>query len=126
MEPRTEFVRQNSLRRCGKRDGPKVTLSDTNKLQLAVKTCLNSKVVSQHSDILAPIAVKAVQSICDKAVPDNVDLRNIRVVGAVGATVDETELVPGIVFRQHAHSGENQKKENAKIGMAQFQLSAPK
>lgn len=106
--------------------GKEVCLDDTAMLQQAVKTCLNSKVVSQHSHLLAPIAVKAVQMVYDKSRPNNVDLRNIRVVESLGGTIEDSELVDGIVFNQHSHSGQNSRQENAKIGLAQFQLSAPK
>jgi len=44
----------------------------------AATTSLASKVVSQHSDILAPIAVDAVLKI-HKEGENNVDLRNIHV-----------------------------------------------
>jgi len=106
--------------------GEKVSIKDTAKLEQAVKTCLNSKVVSQHSDLLAPMAVKAVQMIHDPEQPDNVDLRNVRVVGQLGGTVEDTELVDGIVFRQHVQHSEITSVNNAKIGMIQFCLSAPK
>jgi len=106
--------------------GMTVCLDDTAMLQQAVRTCLNSKVVSQHSHFLAPIAVKAVQMVYDKSLPDNIDLRNIRVIESLGGTIEDSELVDGIVFNQHSHSGQNSRQENAKIGLAQFQLSAPK
>jgi len=71
------------------------------------------------------MAVKAVQMV-HEAGRDNVDLRNIRVVTQLGGTVEDTELVDGIVFRQHVHGGNVTEIANAKIGMAQFCLSAPK
>ena len=66
----------------------------------AVVTCLSSKVVSQNSDILAPVAVDAVLNIIDPDKSDNVDLNDIRIVKQLGGTVDDTELVPGIVFEK--------------------------
>merc|ERR1719336_2554993 len=108
--------------------GKSVTLEDSEQLQQAAITSLNSKVVSQYSDTLAPIAVKAVQGVYNPAIPDNVDLRNVRVVCKKGGTVDDTELVDGIVFTQKTANaaGGPARIQNAKIGLIQFQLSAPK
>jgi len=108
--------------------GRSVKLEDSEQLQQAAVTSLNSKVVSQYSDTLAPIAVKAVQGVYNPAIPDNVDLRNVRVVCKKGGTVDDTELIDGIVFSQKAANaaGGPTRIENAKIGLIQFQLSAPK
>lgn len=61
-------------------------------------TCLSSKVVSQNSDILAPMAVDAVLKIIDKDTAENVDLNNIRVSMKIGGTVDDSELIDGLCF----------------------------
>lgn len=95
----------------------------------AVVTCLSSKVVSQNSDILAPIAVDAVLKIIDPDTARNVDLNDIRIVKQLGGTVDDTELVPGIVFEKGANKGAAggpTRIEKAKVGLIQFHLSAPK
>jgi len=57
-----------------------------------------------------------------------VDLRNIKIIKKLGGTIDDTELVEGLVFTQPAqHSaGGPTRVENAKIGLVQFQLSSPK
>lgn len=66
----------------------------------AVVTCLSSKVVGQNSDVLAPIAVDAVLNVINPDTATNVDLNDIRIVKQLGGTVDDTELVPGIVFEK--------------------------
>merc|ERR1740124_1777889 len=88
-----------------------VDLADRDELIKAATTSLNSKVISNNSDILAPLAVDA-----------------IAVVKKLGGTIDETSLVDGLVFTQRArHSaGGPGKVANAKIGLIQFCLSAPK
>merc|ERR1719461_1658891 len=108
--------------------GKSVTLEDSEQLCNACITSLNSKVVSQYSDTLAPIAVKAVQKVYDEQIKNNVDLRNVRVVCKKGETVEETELVDGIVFAKSVSNkaGGPSRIENAKVGLIQFQLSAPK
>lgn len=91
-------------------------------------TCLSSKVVAANSDTLAPMAVDAVLKIIDKT-DENVDLRNIKVSMKLGGTVDDSELIDGLCFTNNKVShfaGGPQRIENAKIGLIQFCLSAPK
>jgi len=105
-----------------------VDLQDRQSLIDAVTTCLSSKVVSQNSEVLAPIAVDSVLGVIDAATAKNVDLRDIRMVQQVGGTIDDTELVDGIVFDKGAKksAGGPTRVDNAKIALIQFCLSAPK
>ena len=86
------------------------------------------QVVSQYSGLLAPIAVDAVMQVIDPATATNVDLNDIRCVTKVGGTIDDTELVNGVVLTQSAlkSAGGPARMEKAKIGIIQFQLSPPK
>jgi len=104
-----------------------VNLTDREQLIKAASTSLNSKVISNNSSLLAPLAVDALLSIVEPNAT-NVDLRDIAVVKKLGGTIDDTELVKGLVFKQkatHAAGGPT-KVINAKIGLIQFCLSAPK
>jgi len=95
----------------------------------AVNTCLSSKVVCQNSDLLAPIAVDSVLGILeDPETATNVDLRDIRMVEQMGGTIDDTELVNGLVFRKGStkSAGGPSQITNAKVALIQFCLSAPK
>lgn len=105
-----------------------VDLSQREQLIRAAQTSLASKVVSNSSEDLAPLAVDAVLSIIDPRTAVNVDLNNVRIVKALGGTIDETELVHGLVFTNRAShvAGAPVRIANAKIGLAQFCLSAPK
>lgn len=105
-----------------------IDLLDRQAVLDAVNTCLSSKVVHNNSDVLAPIAVDAVLGIIDPLTATNVDLRDIKIVKQVGGTMDDTELVRGLVLETGAkHSaGGPTKIENAKIALIQFCLSAPK
>jgi T-complex protein 1 subunit delta len=76
-----------------------IHLTDRADVLNAVKTCLSSKVVHNNADILAPIAVDAVLSILTEGA-SNVDLRNVKIVKQVGGTIDDTELVKGVVLEQ--------------------------
>ncbi|KAL9933097.1 hypothetical protein V8E36_007815 [Tilletia maclaganii] len=167
-----------------------VNLDDKESLLRAASTSLNSKIVSQYSSVLAPIAVNAVTRLLDPSQKTsgpassssnanpvnppppasgtstgakagtsgpsettganastartmasgsaavsrdrdnepNVDLREIRLVKKVGGTIDDTELVEGLVLEQNVVSagGGPTRMEKAKIAVCQFQLSSPK
>ncbi|XP_012857017.1 PREDICTED: LOW QUALITY PROTEIN: T-complex protein 1 subunit delta [Erythranthe guttata] len=105
-----------------------VELSDRDSLVKSASTSLNSKVVSQYSTLLAPLAVDAVLSVVDPEKPDLVDLKDIKIVKKLGGTVDDTESIKGLIFDKkvsHAAGGPT-RVENAKIGVIQFQISPPK
>jgi T-complex protein 1 subunit delta len=123
-----------------------VDLTDKASLLRAASTSLNSKVfndtpisfdasrfnflcqiVSQYSSTLAPIAVAAVLRLVTPT-SSNVDLRDVRVVKKIGGTIEDTELVEGVVLNQNVvvSAGGPTRMEKAKIAIIQFQLSAPK
>jgi len=104
-----------------------VDLSDKESLLKASNTSLNSKVVSQNSAELSPIAVDAVLKIIDPSRENNVNLKDIKIIKKIGGTVDDTELIDGMVFDQKAANVNGPKKvEKAKIGFIQFCVSPPK
>jgi len=105
-----------------------VDLTDKDSLIRAATTSLSSKVVSQYSNVLAPIAVDAVLSVIDPKTATNVDLKDIRVVTRLGETIEETKLIDGVLFKQEASKGADgpTRIENPKIGLVQFQISPPK
>ena len=105
-----------------------IDIEDRKTLIKAAVTSLSSKVVSQNSSSLAPMAVDSVYRVRDIA-KQNVDLSNIKVVTCLGGTVDDTELITnGMIFKQKASqaAGGPTRIQNAKIALIQFQLSAPK
>eukprot|EP01080_Neovahlkampfia_damariscottae_P006222 gene6222-10228_t len=106
----------------------KVDLKDRDSLVQSAKTSLGSKVVSQYSDILAPLAVDAVLKVINPETDVNVDLKNIRTVTKLGGTLDDTELVDGFVFNQCATTLKQgpSKMKKAKIALIQFCISPPK
>lgn len=107
----------------------KIELSDREALIKAASTSLSSKIVSQHSALLAPLSVDSVLKV-HSAVnnPYSVDLNDIRIVKKLGGTIDDTRLVDGIVLNQNVAKSANGpiRTEKAKIGLIQFQLSPPK
>ena len=104
-----------------------VKLTDRQSLLQSASTSLNSKVVSQHSSLLSPIAVDAVMKVIDPLTAVNVDLRDIKLLKKLGGTIDDTELIDGLVLDQKTSGYEGPKKiEKAKIGLIQFCISPPK
>merc|ERR1719429_173714 len=81
-----------------------VDLSDREKLLQSANTSLNSKVVSQHSSELSPIAVDAVLKVADTE-KNNVNLKDIKIIKKLGGTVDDTELIEGLVLSQRVAGG---------------------
>jgi T-complex protein 1 subunit delta len=105
-----------------------ISLSDRATLLQAASTSLSSKIVSQHSNLLGPIAVDAVLKTIDQKTAENVDLKNIRIIKKVGGTIEDSEMVDGLVLNQPVvkSGGGPARMEKAKIGLIQFQLSPPK
>lgn len=109
--------------------GQPVDLNNRDQLIQNAITSLSSKVISHHSDLLAPIATDAVLQVIDKETATNADLKNIMVAKQIGGTIDDSELINGLVFvnKKASHfAGGPTRIENAKIGLVQFPLSAPK
>lgn len=108
-----------------------VDLTDKTQIIQSAITSLNSKVVSENSELLAPIAVDSVLRLVDEkniATLKSVDLRDIKIHKKMGGTIEDTELVDGLVFDQaasHAASGPT-RVDDAKIGLIQFCISPPK
>ncbi|KAK1442096.1 T-complex protein 1 subunit delta [Babesia gibsoni] len=106
-----------------------ISLDDKKTLTDIAAISLHSKVVSTNATLLAPIAVESVLAVTDSNDSTNVDLRNIRVVKSIGGTVEDTEIVNGLVLTQQkiVRLASGPKRiENAKVGLIQFCLSPPK
>ncbi|KAF2459863.1 T-complex protein 1 subunit delta [Lineolata rhizophorae] len=104
-----------------------ISLADRPTLLKAASTSLSSKIVSQEPK-LAPMAVDSVLKVIDAKTADNVDLKNIRILKKPGGTIDESEMVDGLVLQQPVvkSGGGPTRMEKARIGLIQFQLSPPK
>lgn len=105
------------------------TISLHSKVRGETQMNIQTQVVSTNAALLAPIAVDSVLAVTDSKDSTNVDLRNIRVVKCIGGTIEDTEIVNGIVLTQQkisrVASGPT-RMENAKVGLIQFCLSPPK
>lgn len=105
----------------------KVSLNDREVLIKAATTSLSSKIVSQHSLLLSPLSVDSVLRVVNET-QSNVDLNDIRLIKKVGGTIEDTEMVDGVVLTQNVlkSAGGPTRVEKARIGFIQFQLSPPK
>jgi T-complex protein 1 subunit delta len=103
-------------------------ITDRDNMIKAAITSLNSKVVNNFSDHLAPLAVDAVMAVIDQKTATQVDLNMIKVVTALGGTTEDTKLVEGLILKKaaHASAGGPSSISDAKIGLIQYCLSAPK
>ncbi|XBW35959.1 hypothetical protein QEN19_001532 [Hanseniaspora menglaensis] len=101
---------------------------DYDVLVKAAVTSLSSKIVNQYSSKLGPLAVDCVLKLAGGQSGVNVDLSNIRLIKKLGGTIDDTELVDGVVLTQTSVKLANGplRMEKAKIGLIQFQISPPK
>jgi T-complex protein 1 subunit delta len=106
-----------------------VDMTDRDTLIKCVNTCLSSKVISSNKETLSPIAVDAILRVIDPLTATNVDLdHDIKIVKQIGGTIDDSELVEGLCFSKgvsHTAGGPT-RIADAKIGLIQFWLSAPK
>lgn len=64
-----------------------IDITDKEILLKIASTSLNSKVVSQYSGILSPIAVDSVLSVMDPDAPESISLNDIRIVKKLGYVV---------------------------------------
>ncbi|KAM3711458.1 hypothetical protein ACB098_01G111200 [Castanea mollissima] len=104
-----------------------IELSDHESLIKFASTSLNNKVVNQYFNLLTPLAIDSVLSVVNSAKPNIIDLRDIKIVKKLCSTVDDTELVKGLVFDKkvsHA-SGRLTRMENPKTAIIQFQILPP-
>eukprot|EP01147_Barroeca_monosierra_P003141 gene3141-5888_t len=104
-----------------------IEITNRQALIQSASTSLNSKVISLYADTIAPIVVDAVLKVADLE-SNTVDLNDIRLIKKLDGTIEDTELVDGVVLDYHfSHLiSSRDSQENAKIAMVQFCLSAPK
>jgi T-complex protein 1 subunit epsilon len=89
-------------------------------------TSLGSKVVSQHKQKLAQIAVDAILCVADLERKDvNFDL--IKIVGKPGGSLVDTELIKGVLIdKELSHPQMDKKISNAKIAIVTCPFEPPK
>ncbi len=96
-----------------------VSENDTDVLKKIAMTAMTGKGAESSKEKLSQIAVDGVSSILEK---DNgaivIDRENIKLEKKVGASVEETELVKGIILdKERVHAGMPRNIKNAKIAL---------
>ncbi|QLH07627.1 thermosome subunit beta [Nitrosopumilus ureiphilus] len=106
----------------------KVLPDDKESLIKIATTSMQSKLISEDSDILSKIVVNAILSIATKKGDAySVDLENIKVEKKSGGSIQDTQIVQGIVLdKEIVHSGMPTKIENAHIALINSALEIEK
>jgi len=106
----------------------KVQPEDKESLLKVAKTSMESKLISEDSDVLAKIVVDAILRITKtKGTVRTVDLDNIKVEKKSGGSIQDTSLIKGIVLdKEIVHSGMPKKIQHAKIALINTALEIEK
>ncbi|MFB5615658.1 MAG: thermosome subunit beta [Nitrosopumilus sp.] len=106
----------------------KIQPDDKASLLKIATTSMQSKLISEDSSLLSKIIVDAILSIATKKGDTySVDLENIKVEKKAGGSIDDTQIVKGIVLdKEIVHSGMPTKIENAKIALLNSALEIEK
>jgi thermosome len=95
-----------------------VSIDDEEYLINIAGTAMTGKGAEASKDVLAKIAVDAVRSVVDSDGGNKVDMENIKVEKKVGATVDKSELISGMIIdKERVHTNMPNHVEGAKIAL---------
>ena len=97
----------------------KIQTTDQTTLLKVASTSMQSKLISEDSDILSKVVVDTVQRIATKqGEKTKVDLDNIKVEKKTGGSIQDTMMIEGIVLdKEIVHSGMPTKITNAKVAL---------
>jgi len=106
----------------------KIQPDDKASLLKIATTSMQSKLISEDSSSLSKIIVDAILSIATKKGDTySVDLENIKVEKKAGGSIDDTQIVKGIVLdKEIVHSGMPTRIEKAKIALVNSALEIEK
>ena len=106
----------------------KVQANDKETLLKIASTSMESKLISEDSDILSKIVVDAILKITEtKNQKSSVNLDNIKVEKKAGGSITDTALIKGIVLdKEIVHSGMPTKIQQAKIALINTALEIEK
>lgn len=96
-----------------------LTLDDDKTLRKIALTAMTGKGAEGAKDKLADLTVRAVKSVIDREDKELIiDKENIKIEKKIGAGVEDTELIEGIVLdKERVHSGMPRLVKNAKIAL---------
>ena len=102
--------------------------NDKETLLKIAKTSMQSKLISEDSDMLSKLVVDSILQVVEKeAEGHKVDLDNIKVEKKAGGSIRNTQFIKGIVLdKEVVHSGMPTKIEKAKIALLNSALEIEK
>jgi len=105
-----------------------VDLKATDYLLKAATTAMGSKIVAEHKEYLADLAVKAMLAVAEKNDGSyKVDVDDVKVEKKTGESLQDTSLINGIVLdKEIVHSGMPKRVEKAKIALLDASLENEK
>jgi thermosome len=105
-----------------------VDLNSQDYLKKVAMTSMASKLVAEHKEYLADIAVKAILAVAEKEGEKyKVDVDDVKVEKKAGESVRDTKLIQGIVLdKEISHSGMPKRVEKAKIALLDCALEIEK
>ena len=106
----------------------KIKPDDRESLLKIADTSMQSKLISEDSDIISKIVVDAVLGVASsKGEKYSVDLDNIKVEKKAGGSIQDTQIVKGVVLdKEIVHSAMPTKIEKAKIALLNTALEIEK
>ena len=91
-----------------------VSLKDTDILKKIASTAMTGKGAEAAKEILSEIAVQAVKQIADEDI--DIDIENIKLEKKTGQSIENSELIQGIIFdKERVHSSMPKKLKDAKV-----------
>jgi thermosome len=105
-----------------------ISNKDEKKLRKIAGTALRSKIADQAGDLLSNISVKAVLAVAEKRGKRYVvDVDNIQIVKKQGGSIDDTELIEGVILdKEPVHSGMPHQIPKPKIALLDSSLEIKK
>ncbi len=106
----------------------KIKPDDRETLLKIATTSMQSKLISEDSDVLSKVVVDAILRVAiKKAETYSVDLENIKVEKKAGGSITDTQIIKGIVLdKEVVHSGMPTKIEKARIALLNSALEIEK
>jgi len=105
-----------------------VDMSSQDYVKKVAMTSMASKLVAEHKEYLADLAVKAILAVAEKEGEKyKADVDDVKVEKKPGESVSDTKLIQGIVLdKDIAHSGMPKRVEKAKIALLDCPLEIEK
>ncbi|HNU35465.1 MAG TPA: thermosome subunit beta, partial [Methanomassiliicoccales archaeon] len=106
----------------------KVEPKDRETLLKIAKTAMMSKSISGSKELMAQVSVDSVSNVAEKVNGKwQVDMDNIQVTKKHGGSMDDTQLIPGIIVdKEPVHPGMPKRIEKAKIALLDVALEIKK